>query len=115
MNCTHRIEETPSGSCTACADEQALLALEEGLFEADWLWPVLKALDRYATSRETTAPLILPPQALFDGEGQKTILLHYFHEGAIKHFCVGFPLTPQQIETATREFLADELDVRKDK
>jgi len=115
MNRKDLMGKASAGICTTCAEQKALLDLEKGWFEIEWLPPVLKALYQYANSGEVTAPLMLPPQVLFDGEGQKTILIYHFHEGKSRHFCLGFPLTPQQIETATEEFLGLEINVWKGK
>jgi hypothetical protein len=50
---------------------------------------------------------------LFDDKGHKTILVRHLHEGKQKNFCIGWALSPQQIEAANKEFFEPETNAMK--
>lgn len=111
MNQKQRKKNRTAAHDAYCAHLQ--LGYEQDFFQLDWAQPVFEALNRYATSCELTAPLTLPPQVLFDDKGHKTILVRHLHEGKQKNFCIGWPLSPQQIEAANEEFGEPETNAMK--
>lgn len=114
MNDIQRKKDRVADHGSYLMNARVQLGHEQDFFELDWVQPVFFALDQYATSGQLTAPLTLPPQVVFDAKGHKTILVRHLHKGKQKNFCIGWQLSPQQIDAANQEFAEPEINTMED-
>ena len=75
----------------------------------DWFLPVFVAVKLFAKTNELTAPLTHAPQRFFHDDGYKTLVVRHRYKGKQDTFLVGWPLSPQQMEAANKEWIDTEI------
>jgi hypothetical protein len=111
MNQNQHNDTQPAARGAHCTNQHQQPELEQAFFQLDWFL-LFKAMNLYATTGELTAPLTHIPQVIYDDDGHKTILVRHLCEGKQQNFFIGWPLNPQQIEAANKEWIDTEINVQ---